>query len=110
MRSRNSDMRRTGWMSTKLRGLLRLLGAESSDIGRPEKRRRTLSVELLESRTLLSWTALGPMPQFNDPTAITAVGGGDVPGNISGKVTALAYGVPRPGSSAALFLGSAGGG
>ncbi len=84
---------------------------------RPRRRCSMPVIEVLECRIApATWTMLGPIPQFNDKTSILAginqtAGKGDVPGNIAGKVTALAYSNLRQvPARQALFLGSAGGG
>src|SRR5215472_10685064 len=80
------------------------------------RRRARLSVEELENRLLLAWTALGPAPE-----AGWRNGGYQPPMDISGRVSALAYspdiyanlkipGFPNLLQTPALFVGSASGG
>jgi hypothetical protein len=61
-----------------------------------------LSLESLEERSLLAWSAIGPMPQ-NNPAASST------PGNMAGVVFALADSYQRYLRKESLFLGSAGG-
>jgi len=50
-----------------------------------ERRRATLTVEVLEDRTLLAWSAIGPAPQL-DPSALFRA----PPQAYSGRISALA--------------------
>src|SRR5215471_11147228 len=63
-----------------------------------------LTVELLEQRNLLTWSAIGPAPQL-DPDSLTSADGQDV----TGRVSALGL-VDDEFDGDRLLLGAAGGG
>src|SRR4051794_18517408 len=85
----------------------------------PPPRRALLVVEALESRFLLAaapsplWSLLGPAPQ-RDAQGILDKTPGEIgaarPGDVSGRVSALAFSRDIGGGQPAFFLGSASGG